>query len=144
MKTMKKIGIIGSGVVGSAMGKGFHRLGHDMLFYDVAKQRLLDLKENGYQVASSVKDIIDKTDVSFVCVNTPNNNRGEQNLSQVKSVLFDIANALNNSTNRQRQQQQQHSHLIVFRSTMLPGTMRNIVMDYLEKFFLIIQDRKRL
>ena len=34
MKTMKKIGIIGSGVVGSAMGKGFHRLGHDVLFYD--------------------------------------------------------------------------------------------------------------
>jgi nucleotide sugar dehydrogenase len=131
MKTMKKIGIIGSGVVGSAMGKGFHRLGHDVLFYDVAKQRLLNLKERGYQTTTSVQDIIDKTDISFVCVNTPNNNRGEQDLSQVKSVLFDIANALNNSTNRQRQQQ--HSHLIVFRSTMLPGTMRNIVMDYLQR-----------
>jgi len=132
MKTMKKIGIIGSGVVGSAMGKGFHRLGHDVLFYDVAKQRLLNLKERGYQTTTSVQDIIDKTDISFVCLNTPNNNRGEQDLSQVKSVLFDIANALNNSTNRQRQQQQ-HSHLIVFRSTMLPGTMRNIVMDYLQR-----------
>jgi UDP-glucose 6-dehydrogenase len=131
MKTMKKIGIIGSGVVGSAMGKGFHRLGHDVLFYDVTKQRLLNLKERGYQTTTSVQDIIDKTDISFVCVNTPNNNRGEQDLSQVKSVLFDIANALNNSTNRQRQQQ--HSHLIVFRSTMLPGTMRNIVMDYLQR-----------
>ena len=97
---MKKIGIIGSGVVGSATGKGFHRLGHDVLFYDIAKQRLLTLKEEGYQIASSVKDIIDKTDISFVCVNTPNNSSGEQDLSQVLSILFDIANALDNSTNK--------------------------------------------
>jgi UDPglucose 6-dehydrogenase len=73
MKTMKKIGIIGSGVVGSATGKGFHRLGHDVLFYDIAKQRLLNLKEHGYQTTTSIQDIIDKTDISFVCVNTPNN-----------------------------------------------------------------------
>ena len=65
---MKKIGIIGSGVVGSAKGKGFHNLGHDVLFYDIVKQRLLTLKEEGYQIVSSVKDIIDNTDISFVCV----------------------------------------------------------------------------
>jgi hypothetical protein len=27
------IGVSGSGVVGSATGKGFHRPGHDLLFY---------------------------------------------------------------------------------------------------------------
>jgi UDPglucose 6-dehydrogenase len=127
---MKKIGIIGSGVVGSATGKGFHRLGHDVLFYDIAKQRLLTLMEEGYQIASSVKDIIDKTDISFVCVNTPNNSTGEQDLSQLISVLYDITNALR--TIDRRDEQQQHPHLIVFRSTMLPGTMRSIVINYLE------------
>jgi nucleotide sugar dehydrogenase len=126
----KKIGIIGSGVVGSATGKGFHKLGHDVLFYDISKQRLLNLKESGYQVASSVQEIVDKTDISFVCVNTPNNKNGEQDLSQVMSVLYELGNALN-STNRQ-QQEQQHPHLIVFRSTMLPGTMRKVVMNYLQ------------
>jgi 3-hydroxyisobutyrate dehydrogenase-like beta-hydroxyacid dehydrogenase len=66
MKIMKEIGIIGSGVVvGSATGKGFHRLGHDVLFYDIAKQRLLNLKEHGYQTTTSIQDIIDKTDISF-------------------------------------------------------------------------------
>src|ERR687889_794925 len=100
---VKKIGIIGSGVVGSATGKGFHKLGHDVLFYDISKQRLLDLKENGYQVASSVQDVIDKTDVSFVCVNTPNNSNGEQDLSQLMSVLYDIANVLRNM-NRQEEE----------------------------------------
>ncbi|HEX2230786.1 MAG TPA: nucleotide sugar dehydrogenase [Nitrososphaeraceae archaeon] len=127
---MKKIGIIGSGVVGSATGKGFHRLGHDVLFYDIAKQRLLTLKEEGYQIASSVKDIIDKTDISFVCVNTPNNSSGEQDLSQLMSVLYDITNSLKRIDRLHKQQQ--HPHLIVFRSTMLPGTMRKVVINYLQ------------
>jgi nucleotide sugar dehydrogenase len=127
---IKKIGIIGSGVVGSATGKGFHRLGHDVLFYDIAKQRLLTLKEESYQIASSVKDIIDKTDISFVCVNTPNNSTGEQDLSQLMSVLYDITNALREID--RRHEQEQHAHLIVFRSTMLPGTMRSVVINYLQ------------
>jgi nucleotide sugar dehydrogenase len=127
---MKKIGIIGSGVVGSATGKGFHRLGHDVLFYDIAKQRLLTLKEEGYQIAANVKDIIDKTDISFVCVNTPNNSSGEQDLSQLMSVLYDITNSLRGID--RIHEQQQHPHLIVFRSTMLPETMRKVVINYLQ------------
>jgi GDP-mannose 6-dehydrogenase len=135
---VKKIGIIGSGVVGSATGKGFHKLGHDIIFYDISKQRLHDLEDNGYKVASSVSEIIDKTDLSFVCVNTPAKSNGEQDLSQLMSVLYDISNALvtTNERRRQRQQQQQkdqiNPHLLVFRSTMLPGTMRNVVVNYLQ------------
>ena len=83
---LKKIGIIGSGIVGSATGKGFHKLGHDITFYDISKQRLRDLEDNGYKVASSVSEIIDKTELSFVCVNTPAKNNGEQDLSQLMSV----------------------------------------------------------
>jgi UDP-glucose 6-dehydrogenase len=50
--------------------------------YDIAKQRLLNLNEYGYQTTTSVQDIIDKTSISFACVNTPNSNdRGEQDLS---------------------------------------------------------------
>jgi GDP-mannose 6-dehydrogenase len=85
--------------------------------------------EEGYQIASSVKDIIDKTDISFVCVNTPNNSTGEQDLSQLISVLYDITNALRTIA---RRDEQQHPHLIVFRSTMLPGTMRSVVINYLQ------------
>jgi GDP-mannose 6-dehydrogenase len=131
---VKKIGIIGSGVVGSATGKGFHKLGHDIIFYDISKQRLHDLEDNGYQVASSVSEIIDKTDLSFVCVNTPAKSNGEQDLSQLMSVLYDISNALVTTNERQQQQQkdQINPHLLVFRSTMLPGTMRNVVVNYLQ------------
>ena len=118
------------------------------------------LKKEGYQVASSAKDIISKTDISFVCVNTPTNKEGKQDLSQVMSVLFDITNALNTSASSSAtitttttnttintntastststsdttaSANNRHPHLIVFRSTILPGTMKNVIINYLEK-----------
>jgi UDPglucose 6-dehydrogenase len=138
------ISIIGSGVVGSATGKGFHKLGHDVTFFDISKQRLVTLKNEGYDVASSLKEAIAKSEICFICVNTPQNiNRTDasasdfveadlgkhQDLSQILNVVRDIANALNalydGKINKKR--------LFVFRSTLVPGTMRNVVVDYLER-----------
>src|SRR5206468_9906539 len=122
---MTRIVIIGSGVVGSATGKAFHKMGHKVIFYDISKNQLLPLLENGYCTSENIKDAICKNDVSFVYVNTPNNYDGrKQNLSQLMSALYDIANALDSI---------RKYHLVVFRSTILPGTMRNVILDYLEK-----------
>ena len=122
---MTRIAIIGSGVVGSATGKGFHKMGHKVIFYDVLKDQLLPLLEHGYCISENIKDVISKSDVSFVCVNTPNNYGGrKQDLSQLMSALYDIANVLDSI---------RKYHLVVFRSTILPGTMRNVILDYLEK-----------
>jgi len=137
-------------VVGTATGKGFRKMGQNVTFFDISKQRLEALVEEGYNVASSLKDAISQSDISFVCVNTPqtrynnsisnNNNNNNvnhdidpidedlgkhQDLSQLLSALRDIVNALNNNIINKK-------HLLVFRSTMLPGTMRNVVLDYLE------------
>jgi nucleotide sugar dehydrogenase len=121
-----KIGIIGAGVVGTATGKGLSKLGHEVTFYDILKKKMLTLKQEGYQVCSSIKDIILNTDISFVCVNTPTNKDGQQDLSQVMSVLDMVTDVLNTTAgNRHR--------LIVFRSTTLPGTMKNVIIPYLEK-----------
>lgn len=130
---MYRVAIIGSGVVGTATGKGIHRLGHDVVFYDISKDRLAYLREEGYQVASSVTDAISKSHVSFVCVNTPStstsnsnfNDGKHQDLSQLLSALRSVTNALNEITTKEH-------HLLAFRSTMLPGTMQNVVLDYLE------------
>ncbi len=121
---MVKISIIGSGVVGSATGKGFHKLGHDVLFYDISKNRMETLKKEGFKIAHNVKDALQHSDITFVCVNTPTGDNDEQDLSQVKSALFSITEALNQSNKY---------NLIVFRSTMLPGTMNEIVIDYLDQ-----------
>jgi UDPglucose 6-dehydrogenase len=138
------ISVIGSGVVGTATGKGFHKLGHRITFFDVSKQRLATLKNEGYDVASSLQDAISTSEICFICVNTPQNisranaktsdfveaDLGKhQDLSQILSVVRDIANslnALNGSAKRKKR-------LFVFRSTMVPGTMRNVVLDYLER-----------
>ena len=117
-----KISIIGSGVVGSATGQGFHKLGHEVIFYDISKEKRT-LKNNGYKVADDLGDALSRTDISFVCVNTPTHN-SQQDLSQILSALYQLANYLNASDKR---------HLLVFRSTMLPGTMRSVVLNYLEK-----------
>ena len=82
------------------------------------------MREESYQTGSSVEEIISKTDISFVCVNTPTDKNSQQDLSQIMLALRDIADALNVL---------RKYHLIVFRSTMLPGTMKNIIVDYLER-----------
>ena len=93
---MVTIGIIGSGVVGTATGKGFHKLGHKVSFYDISKQRLLTLLDEGYDVVYTVKDVLSKSDITFICVNTPTDgDNGQQDLSQLNSALFNIASALN-------------------------------------------------
>jgi UDPglucose 6-dehydrogenase len=132
------IGIIGAGVVGGATGKGLQKLGYEVTFYDIDKSKTFSLRQEGYQVASSISDLMSNSNITFVCVNTPtissrsnlyNDKRIEngsyQDLSQILSVLPEISSSL--STNSRRHQ------LLVFRSTLLPGTMRNIVVDYLER-----------
>jgi UDPglucose 6-dehydrogenase len=134
-----KIGIIGSGVVGSATGKGLHKLGYDVRFYDVLSSKLLTLKQEGYQVASNMNEVISDTDLSFVCVNTPiingraggygNKNTSysnHQDLSQIFAVLAEISIALDNNKIGKH-------HLVAFRSTILPGTMRKVIIDYLQR-----------
>lgn len=120
---MNKISVIGSGVVGTATGQGFHKLGHKVIFYDISKERLKALKNDGYNVANNLSEALSQTNISFVCVNTPTHN-SEQDLSQIFSVLQQITEYLNTA---------QKQHLFVFRSTILPGTMRNVIVNYLEK-----------
>lgn len=120
---MNKISVIGSGVVGTATGQGFHKLGHKVIFYDISKERLKALKNGGYNVANNLSEALSQTDISFVCVNTPTHN-SEQDLSQIFSVLQQITEYLNTA---------EKQHLFVFRSTILPGTMRNVIVNYLEK-----------
>ncbi|HEY9399483.1 MAG TPA: nucleotide sugar dehydrogenase [Nitrososphaeraceae archaeon] len=120
---MNRISVIGSGVVGTATGQGFHKLGHKVIFYDISKERLKALENDGYNVENNLSQALSQTDISFVCVNTPTHN-SEQDLSQIFSALEQITEYLNTA---------EKQHLFVFRSTILPGTMRNVIVNYLEK-----------
>ena len=64
------------------------------------------------------------TDISFVCVGTPSQINGNLDLTHVRHVCEQLGQGLKNKTGR---------HTIVIRSTILPGTMRRMVIPVLEE-----------
>ena len=78
-----------------------------------------------FAVSSTVADVIER-DLVFVCVGTPGLPNGELDLSHVKTAARDLGAAV-------RQRSVDRSPLlIVFRSTMLPGSMNKLVLPAIE------------
>src|SRR6202047_2442572 len=65
-----------------------------------------------------------KTDVSFLCVGTPSLRNGKLDLGHIGPVCREIGEALKKKTS---------FHLVVLRSTVLPGTAETIVVPTVEK-----------
>lgn len=90
------IGIIGLGVVGSAIKNGFELIGHTVRFYDI---RLPE---------TSLEHILE-TDVCFICVPTPSMTGGACDVSIVEKTVQDL-NAKG------------YKGVTVIKSTVTPGT----------------------
>src|ERR1700682_5058482 len=65
-----------------------------------------------------------ESEVSFLCVGTPNLRNGQHDLRQVERVIHDIGSAL---------RQKATFHTIVLRSTVMPGTTESLVIPKLEE-----------
>jgi GDP-mannose 6-dehydrogenase len=68
---------------------------------------------------------IEQTDLSFVCVGTPSQQNGNLDLRFIRRICEQIGQCLKCKSAR---------HTVVIRSTILPGTMRNVVIPTLEEF----------
>jgi len=66
-----------------------------------------------------------ETELSFVCVGTPSQPNGNLDLKHIKRVCEQIGQALRGKAAR---------HTLVIRSTILPGTMHDIILPALEQF----------
>ena len=139
-----RISIFGMGYVGTVSAGCLAQRGHEVIGVDPvrAKVELInaaqspiieaeieaiihDAVRSGKLRATSDQDeAIYETELSFVCVGTPSQVNGNLDLTYVKRVCELIGDALKNKPTR---------HTIVIRSTVLPGTMRQVVIPILEE-----------
>ena len=117
---MKKISIIGSGWVGTALGRGLIELGNEVTFYDVVDKDLPN-----FTFTKDINHAIVNSEVSFVSVPTPTNENGEIDLSYIKEAAKNIGKVLATKN---------EYHLVVVKSTVVPGTTENVVIPILEEF----------
>lgn len=140
-----KVSIFGLGYVGTVSAGCLAAEGHEVTGVDQARTKV-DLINAGQSpiiepdlgeiIATAVRTCrlramddalraIQDTDLSFVCVGTPSQANGNLDLTYITRVCEDIGLALRNKTAR---------HIIVIRSTILPGTMRRVVIPVLEEY----------
>lgn len=139
-----KISIFGLGYVGTVCAACMAERGHEVIGCDVseAKVALVNAgqspiieKDIGELVAAKVasgslratistEEAVMGSDVSLLCVGTPSRPNGSLDLSAVEAVARQIGAVLANKDSY---------HSVVIRSTVLPGTLADLVVPALEQ-----------
>lgn len=126
MDTVKKICIVGSGVVGQATGRGFLSHGFDVVFVDVRPEIIEQLRSEGLTAytPSELEKLPVDYQVTIFTVSTPTRD-GVIQLQYLKQAAEDCGRRLQKATDY---------HVIVVRSTVIPGTTEQMVVPAIEKF----------
>jgi GDP-mannose 6-dehydrogenase len=137
------ISIFGLGYVGTVSSACFAKQGHHVIGVDPVPvkvelinngetpiiekdigQLIKQAKETGRLEATNDSDhAVAHSSVSFICVGTPSQDNGNLSLTYVQRVCEDIGKAL---------AKKEQWHLVVVRSTVLPGSMHKVVLPVLE------------
>lgn len=89
-------------------------------------EMLKDAKEKGLVSATvDAEEAIRKTELSIICVGTPSESNGNLDTRFIRNVCEEAGKSIRDKA---------EPHIFVFRSTMLPGTMRKTVIPILESF----------
>jgi GDP-mannose 6-dehydrogenase len=140
-----RLSVFGLGYVGCVSAACFARDGHEVVGADVnaTKVEIVNAGKSpiveagvGEFVAEAVAagrlrattdaaEAVASSDLSLVCVGTPSRPNGALDLSYVKRVCQEIGAALERKKTR---------HTVVMRSTMLPGTVAEVVVPALEVY----------
>jgi GDP-mannose 6-dehydrogenase len=139
-----KLSVFGLGYVGCVSAACFAEEGHVVIGVDVnptkveiinnGKSPIIEdgineliakaLKEGRLSATTDSRRAVNESDLSLVCVGTPSNQNGSLHLRHVEQVCREIGAAMKTKSSR---------HIVVIRSTMLPGTVQNIVVPALEE-----------
>jgi GDP-mannose 6-dehydrogenase len=139
-----KISILGMGYVGTVTAGCLAHEGHQVVGVDAVPTKV-DLINEGRSpiIEADISELIEATvkagqlratcdqeeavhttELSFVCVGTPSQGNGNLDLTFIRRVCEQIGKALRRKSVH---------HTVVIRSTVLPGTMRGIVIPILEE-----------
>lgn len=140
-----RISIFGLGYVGAVSAGCLARAGHEIIGVDPAQTKV-DLINSGrtpiieqdigdiirdavraerLRATTDVGEGIRNSELSLICVGTPSLLNGGLDLSYVRRVCEQIGKELRRKSG---------FHVVVARSTMLPGSMRSLVVPALEEF----------
>jgi len=140
-----RLSIFGLGYVGCVSAACFGEAGHEVIGVDVNKTKVgiindsrSPIVEPGIEqlIRASVtakrlratddaSDAVQGSDISLVCVGTPSNHNGSLDISHVKRACQQIGEAL---------AAKRSYHIVVVRSTMLPGTVETFLVPTLEVY----------
>jgi len=136
-----KISIIGCGYVGAVTGACFAALGHEIVFVDLDPGKIAAinagqapiyepglgglLQENSSRIVATddLADAVRRTEVTFICVGTPSRQDGSIDLTYVRSAAAGVGRVL---------RERSGGHTVVVKSTVLPGTTKDVVLPILE------------
>ncbi len=138
------ISIFGMGYVGAVCAGCLAGRGHKVIGVDVSQVKvdlinqgrspivepgldeLLDagVKSGRIRATTDTVDAINNSDLTMISVGTPSRKSGELDLVYIEGVAREIGMALRMKAKR---------HTIVVRSTVLPGTVKNVVVPILEE-----------
>jgi len=138
------VSVFGLGYVGSVSAASFAADGHTVVGVDVNPDKVASLNEgrspivekgldalirdnraNGrLRATTSTAEAVRDTDLSLVCVGTPSRKNGSLDLTYLERVAEQIGEALKDK---------ESYHVVVVRSTVLPGTTHEVVIPALER-----------
>lgn len=139
-----KICVLGLGYVGAVCVACLSRRGHQLIGVDVSQTKVdiinaghspivepgleallaEGVRKNLITATTDTRQAVLDSELSMVCVGTPSMPNGDLDLTYVASICEEIGAAL--AIKEQR-------HTVVIRSTVLPGTVKNVVIPILER-----------
>jgi len=138
------ISVVGLGYVGAVCSAAFANEGHNVIGVDIDAKKVelinqgkspivekdLDVlieknvKEGRLKATTDLKYAIKNSDITFIAVGTPSRENGSIDLRYIKEAAKSIGEVL---------REKEGYHIVVMRSTVLPGTGRGVVIPIIEE-----------
>ena len=139
-----RVSVFGLGYVGSVSAAAFAADGHEVIGVDVNADKVAAInegrspivepgldellkrgaEEKRLRATTNTAEAVHATDLSLICVGTPSRRNGSLDLTYLERVCEQIGDAIKDK---------ESYHVVVVRSTVLPGTTHGVVIPALER-----------